>query len=85
MSCPFKNALGASGEGFHSLRFMGLAVGDTVGTIVLAILFSRIFKFKLIPTLIFLFVLGEIMHWYFCVDSPVLKFLGIIHTSEAPP
>jgi hypothetical protein len=85
MACPYKNALGVPGQGFHSMRFMGLAVGDTVGTIVLAILVSRIFRYKFFPTLVFLFVLGEFLHWYFCVDSAFLKFIGLTHTSEESP
>ena len=67
------------------MRFMGVAVGDTVGTIVLAALVSRIFDYKFIPTLVVLFVLGEFLHWYFCVDSAVLRALGLTDTSEGPP
>lgn len=75
MACPFKDALGVPGEGFHSLRFMGLAVGDTVGTFVLAALVAKGFGFDYVPTLIGLFIFGEILHWYFCVDTTVIKFL----------
>jgi hypothetical protein len=80
MACPFKNALGVPGQGFHSMRFMGVAVGDTVGTIVLALLISRNFGLEFIPTLLFLFILGEVLHWYFGVDTAVLRFLGITDT-----
>jgi hypothetical protein len=75
MSCPFKDALGVPGEGFHSTRFMGLAVGDTVGTFVLALLLAKVFGWPYLPTLIALLVLGEVLHWYFCVDTAVIKFL----------
>jgi uncharacterized membrane protein len=85
MACPFKNALGVPGQGFHSMRFMGVAVGDTVGTIVLALLISRNFGLEFIPTLLFLFVLGEVLHWYFGVNTAVLRFLGITDTCEGPP
>lgn len=67
------------------MRFMGVAVGDTLGTILLALLVAHYFGFKFIPTLVVLFVLGEFLHWYFCVDSAVLKALGLIGTSEGPP
>jgi hypothetical protein len=74
MSCPFKNALGVPGEGFHSTRFMGLAVGDTVGTFILAwIIIARMAGWAYLPTLIALFVLGEVLHWYFCVDTAFIK------------
>ena len=76
MSCPFKNALGVPGEGFHSVRFMNVSVGDTVGTFVLAWIIARFAKWDYLPTVIGLLILGEIMHWYFCVDSTVIKFLN---------
>ena len=76
MSCPYKDALGVPGEGFHSMRFMGVAVGDTVGTILLAAFIARIFNFKFVPTLLVLFFVGELLHWYFCVDSTVMKWVA---------
>ena len=83
MSCPFKNALGVPGEGFHSMRFMGLAVGDTVGTFILAWIVASITKWDYLPTLIGLLILGEILHWYFCVDTTVIKFLkGTVNLTE---
>jgi uncharacterized membrane protein YciS (DUF1049 family) len=75
MSCPYKDALGVPGEGFHSVRFMDVAVGDTVGTVALAWLLAQGFKWNFWTTLLVLFVLGEILHWYFCVDTTVIKFL----------
>jgi hypothetical protein len=84
MSCPFKNALGVPGEGFHSMRFMGVAVGDTVGTFILAWVVARMTKWDYLPTLIGLLILGEILHWYFCVDTTVIKFLkGAVNLPES--
>lgn len=80
MSCQFKDSLGVPGEGFHSTRFMGLAVGDTLGTFLLAWIIARLFGLKYLPTLVVLFVLGEVMHWYFCVDTAFLKYLRTIST-----
>ena len=54
---------------------MDVAVGDTVGTFLGAILVARAFGFDYLPTVIGLLILGEIMHWYFCVDTTVIKFL----------
>jgi len=76
MSCPFKNALGVPGQGFHSMRFMGLAVGDTVGTFMLAWLIARATGWAYLPTFIGLFILGEVLHWYFCVDSAFLNYIS---------
>jgi hypothetical protein len=75
MSCPFKNLFGVPGEGFHSMRFMGIAVGDTIGTFILAWIVAAMTKWDYLPTLISLFILGEILHWYFCVDTTVMKYL----------
>lgn len=80
MSCPYKDSLGVPGEGFHSARIMGLAAGDTIGTIILAWIISRLIGVKFLPTLIALFVIGEIMHWYFCVDTAFLKYLRTYST-----
>ena len=74
-SCPYKDALGVPGEGFHSVRFMNVAVGDTLGTVLLAWVMAQGFKWDFWPTLLGLFVLGEILHWYFCVDTTVIKIL----------
>jgi ABC-type xylose transport system permease subunit len=83
MNCPFKNALGVPGEGFHSVRFMGVAVGDTVGTFILAWIVARLTMWDYLPTLVGLLIFGEILHWYFCVDTTVMKFLkGTIDRSE---
>ena len=57
------------------MRFGGVAVGDTVGTFLLAILVARAFGFDYLPTVVVLLILGEILHWYFCVDTAVIKFL----------
>ena len=44
---------------------MGIvAVGDTVGTILLAAFIARIFNFKFVPTLLVLFFVGELLHCY---------------------
>jgi hypothetical protein len=80
MSCQFKDSLGVPGEGFHSTRFMGLAVGDTVGTFILAWIIARLFGLNYLPTVIALFVIGELMHWYFCVDTAFLKYLRTYST-----
>lgn len=75
MACPFKDALGVPGEGFHSLRFMGVSVGDTVGTFILAWIVTRSTGWDYLQTVIGLLILGEILHWYFCVDTAVMKVL----------
>jgi hypothetical protein len=84
MSCPYKDALGKPGEGFHSTRFMGIAVGDTLATIGGAYFIAKAFGFDYLPTLIVFFIIGELMHMYFCVNSGFLKLAGLSTTEESP-
>jgi hypothetical protein len=79
MSCPYKDALGKPEEGFHSARFMGIAVGDTLATIGGAYFIAKAFGFDYLPTLIVFFTVGELMHWYFCVDSAFLKIISNVY------
>ena len=44
MGCPYKFVLGIPGQGFHSTRFMGLALNDFLGTIGLALITTYFFK-----------------------------------------
>jgi hypothetical protein len=46
MKCPYKFIFGKPKIGFHSTRVFGLALGDTIGTILLGILFSYLFRQK---------------------------------------
>lgn len=77
MSCPYKNIFGEPKKGFHSTRFLGFAVGDTVGTVLLAWLISYIWNFKFFPTLLWTFIIGEILHYIFGVQTSFLSVLGI--------
>lgn len=72
MSCPF----GTPGKGFHSARFMGFSIGDTAGTILLSILISKYYNIDQIKVFIILFTLGELMHWYFSVDTAFIRLFG---------
>ena len=80
MLCKYKDVLGSPGVGVHKYKIMGVAVVDLLLTVVLAYLIHKIFKFGFIITLISLLVLGELLHWLFCVDTAVMKFLRKIFT-----
>ena len=77
MSCPHAMLFGKPGTGFHSTRFLGYAVGDTVGTIILALISAWYFKFDWKLSLLVWFVSGEILHYYFGVQTAFLTTLGI--------
>jgi len=77
MSCPYANILGVPGEGVHKQRFMGLALNDTLATIVAAILTSWFFNVSLVYSFLGWFIGGEILHYAFGVNTAFLKMLGI--------
>jgi hypothetical protein len=77
MSCPYAHILGVPGDGVHAQRFMGLALNDTIATVVAALLTAWIFKISFLYSVIGWFVAGEILHYVFGVNTAFLKMLGI--------
>jgi len=77
MSCPYAMIFGKPGTGFHSTRFLGYAVGDTVGTIILALITAWYFKIDWKISLLVWVVSGEILHYYFGSQSAFLTTIGI--------
>jgi hypothetical protein len=73
--CPYKYILGVPGKGIHQYRFFGVAIVDTVQTIIGAALLAYLFKWSFWLTLLGLFLLGEILHYIFCVPTTVMKTL----------
>lgn len=87
--CKYRNALGVPNKGFHKYQ----AIGDWIGTIILALIFSgityyfsnrNIVKNKLpFPFILFLWFVGFILlamflHYIFCVKSRVNVFFGLV-------
>ena len=77
MSCPYANALGVPGEGVHAKRIFGLAFNDIVATIIGAIIFSLLFNVSLWKSLVFWFVVGEVLHYVFGTQTAFLKMIGL--------
>ena len=77
MSCPYRDIFGKVREGPHSYRILDVAVVDSVLTILLALVLQKIFfqNFSFLKVLAVTFIVGELMHWYFCVDSKVIQIL----------
>jgi len=73
--CKYKNILGKPDQGIHSYRLFGVAIVDVIMTIVAAFLISYFFKFSFLYTLVFLFILGIILHRLFCVKTNVDKLI----------
>lgn len=77
MPCPYANILGVPGEGIHAKRIFGLAFNDLAMTIVAAIAISYFYNISFLLSFLFLFVLGEILHYFFGVKTAYLTMIGI--------
>jgi hypothetical protein len=73
--CPYKYILGIPGKGIHKYNIFGIAIADTIMTILGAALLSYLFKWRFWLTLILFFLLGEFLHYIFCVPTTVMKLL----------
>ena len=73
--CKYRDSLGVPNQGIHSHRFIGLAIVDVIFTIIGAMIISYFSKGSFIYTLIFLFLLGIILHRLFCVRTTIDKLL----------
>jgi hypothetical protein len=80
--CPFKKyseIFGKVNEGVHSYRVFNIAIVDVISTIIGAIIISIMFKINFSLLLIFLFLLGIVLHRLFCVNTTINKMIfGII-------
>ncbi len=79
MFCQYRDIFGKPGTGVHQYRFMGVAIVDTLMTILAAILLSKYTEFPLVLSIIVLFTLGVIMHALFCVPTQATKYLGLVN------
>jgi hypothetical protein len=77
MGCPHAFLFGKPGTGCHSTRFLGYAVGDTLGTIGLALITAWYFKIDWKISLLVWFVVGELLHYYYGTQTAFLTTLGI--------
>ena len=76
--CQYKNALGVPGQGIHSFRIFDIAVFDVLLTFALAYVIKFIGKFESYGLVLFYtFLAGIILHWLFCVETTVQKFLQV--------
>ena len=73
--CKYKDILGNPNQGVHSYRIFNIAIVDVLLTIIAAYILSVVTKYKLIYTLLFMFILGIISHRIFCVRTTIDKLL----------
>jgi hypothetical protein len=76
MFCKYKYIFGKVGEGAHSYRIYDIAIVDVLLTLLLGLFIHMFFsKYKYIYIVIFLFILGIILHRMFCVRTTIDKIL----------
>jgi hypothetical protein len=75
MNCQYKDVFGKIDECIHSYKVFNIAIVDVVATIVAAFVLSYITNKSFIGILIALFILGILMHHFFCVQTTVDKLL----------
>jgi predicted membrane-bound spermidine synthase len=90
--CEYSDILGKPNEGMHSYSIFDLAIFDILGTFVIALLFAFIFlpnkiRSNFIVTfffsLILMFIVAELLHYSFCVNTRFLNnYLGIKFNKE---
>ncbi len=73
--CKYKHILGEPKKGIHSYRLFGVAIADVIMTVVAAYAISYFYGYRFIYTLIFLFILGIVLHRLFCVRTTIDKLL----------
>jgi hypothetical protein len=73
--CPYKYILGIPGKGIHKYQIFGIAVADTVMTIIGSAILAYLFKWSFWITLLLFFILEEFLHYIFCVPTTIMKLL----------
>jgi len=77
MSCPYKYILGIPEQGVHAARFLGLSWNDTILTILAAAIIAFLSGYSFLWTFIVLWIVGEILHILFGVQTAFLTMIGI--------
>jgi hypothetical protein len=75
MLCEYKDIFGVPNEGMHKYRIFDIAIVDTISTIAIAYLIHYKFETNFLLTLLIIFIVGEIFHYIFCVETTIIKYL----------
>ena len=77
MLCEYKNIFGEPGKGLHSYRIFNIAIIDVLGTLLITYVIHKLLpKINFILIFVLLFILGELLHKLFCVNTTVIKLLS---------
>jgi hypothetical protein len=74
------DSLGLPGQGLHT-HVCGIAVLDVLGTVVAGQVIASLARVSPVWTTGSLFVLGELAHWYFGVNTTIIKLLHQFSTA----
>jgi len=75
--CKYKDIFGKPGTGIHKYRWNKTAIVDYLGTIMFSMIISKVCDKPLVLTTIVCFIIGELFHYIFCIDTQAIKFLGM--------
>jgi hypothetical protein len=75
--CKYRDIFGSPNRGVHSWRFMGVAVVDAGLTLVAGWVISYYSRLNFLLCLGGLFLVGVFLHWLFCVDTQVARWLRL--------
>lgn len=72
----YKDIFGKPGEGVHAYRLFDIAIVDVVFTVIAAYAISRWLRASFLWTLLVLFVIGELFHVVFGVQTTIVRILS---------
>jgi hypothetical protein len=68
---------GTPGNGVHRFRLGGMAIVDLGLTIFLSYFMALHYSKPVLHVFLIIFLIGQLMHYLFCVDTAFLKFLKV--------
>jgi len=75
MLCKYSNIFGKPKEGIHSIRIYDIAIIDVILTIIFSFIISYYYKINFYLVLTVLFIIGEILHLIFCVNTTIINYI----------
>lgn len=75
--CKYSDIFGKPGEGSHQYRLFGFAIVDIAATFLGAIIISWAFGWGVLAVFFGLMILSIPIHKLFCVDTALVKALGV--------
>jgi hypothetical protein len=69
MFCKYRHIFGEERKGFHSYRFLDIAIGDFILTAIVSLCIAYLFNASFLTTLLVALILGILAHRLFCVNT----------------